>query len=150
MRCISVCWAFSFIPLGEGSAQKRSGIDNTNMKKLFVFLIGVLAFSQNVLAGSGYIRGQIESVALFNEGFPDSGHQTGNMEIQVKNGFSLPAGVSCDRKIVTTLKTSDPDRAMLNLLRDARNTKRTVLMVITDNPTYTAYPGRCSLLSVTE
>lgn len=118
------------------------------MKKLLIPTFIALVLSQNVFAGSGYVSVQIQSIAAV--GANAFGHKTGNMEIRIKNGFTPPLGVICDRNYITTLKTADPDRATLSLLRDAYNSGRTVTLGITDSPTYTAYPGRCSILSITE
>lgn len=70
------------------------------------------------------------------------------MEIKVKNGFNMPPGVFCDPNYVTTKLSMDPDRAMMNLLRDALTMNRPVILHVTDSPAQNAYPGRCSLVAV--
>ena len=118
------------------------------MKKLLVAVITVIAVSQNLFAGIGIITNvKIDDIAIIGVGF--GGHIAGNMEIKVRNGFTLPSGVFCsDTNYITTRKTVDPDRAMFNLLQGAYNAQRPVLLYITDNPAYTAFPGRCSILAV--
>ncbi|MBN3819310.1 hypothetical protein G3N57_23030 [Paraburkholderia sp. Se-20369] len=87
------------------------------------------------------------SIAVLGSAF--GGHVApGNMEIYVPAGIQLSGAVNCDIHYVTTLKTIDPDRSMLSLLRDAKNASQQVRLWISDDPVYTAYPGRCSLLSV--
>jgi hypothetical protein len=121
------------------------------MKRLFlstICAITALALSQNVFAGTGSTGSVlIQSVSVIN--VPFGSHKPGNVEIQIRNGFVIPSGVSCDANYITTLKLVDPDGAMLSLLRDARNSNQPVSLWITDNPTYTAYPGRCSIVGVT-
>ncbi|MCE7980072.1 MAG: hypothetical protein DYG89_02675 [Caldilinea sp. CFX5] len=128
------------------------------MKKLFIIIIAVLAmlalsqnvFSQTTPSGIALTNPvQIESIAIIGVGAP-IGHLNGNMEIKIKNGFSLPAGVKCDTNYITTKRAVDPDRAMLSLLRDAYNAHRTVQLYITDDSIFTAYPGRCSIIAVSE
>lgn len=117
------------------------------MKNLLVPIITILALSQNAFAATGLTASvYIESVAIVATAY--GGHIAGNMEVKVKNGFQLPSGVYCDTAYITTKKTIDPDRAMFSLLREAVVLQRPVRMHITDNSTYTAYQGRCSLLGV--
>jgi len=77
-------------------------------------------------------------------------HRAGNMEIAITGGFVAPPGLQCsDHYHVTTLQSSDPDRAMLALLDDIRwSPTASAGVTITDAPGLTAYPGRCSLRSV--
>jgi len=117
-----------------------------------VLLIAVMGFTAAwtsvASAGDDYVTVEIESISVM--GVNAFGHKAGNMELKIKGGFSS-SSVSCeDRNYLTTLKTADPDRAMLSLLRDARNSNRTVGLRITDNAKYTAYSGRCSVSYVTE
>ncbi len=112
-----------------------------------VLLIAVMGFTAAwtsvASAGSTFVTVKIETIAVVT-GF---GHKAGNMELKIKDGFS-PSGVNCSHDHLTTLKTVDPDRAMLSLLRDAHNSNREVTLGITDDAKYTAYSGRCSVLSV--
>jgi hypothetical protein len=117
------------------------------MNKLFISAIVVLAFSQNVFAASGQ-TGPVKIASLAMITAPFGGHLAGNMEVKVVGSFVLPLGVVCDNVIVTTRKALDPERAMLNLLRDAKQAGRFVRLGIDNNPSYVAFPGRCSLVSV--
>ncbi|MEI6746484.1 MAG: hypothetical protein WCL34_11020 [Methylococcaceae bacterium] len=116
-----------------------------------VLLIAVMGFTAAwtsvASAGDDYVTVKIESISVM--GVNAFGHKAGNMELKIKGGFS-PSGVNCSHDYLTTLKTSDPDRAMLSLLRDAYNSNRTVGLRITDDTKYTAYSGRCSVSYVTE
>ena len=76
------------------------------------------------------------------------GHTAGNFEIQIKGGFSVPAGMNCDSNYITTLKSVDADRRMLTMATTAQVTKQPVYLRITDDPTYRAFGGRCSLVWV--
>ena len=114
------------------------------MKKLLMYAIIVLTSSQTILAGEGDIGPVvIERLAIIATA--TGGHIAGNMEIKIKNGFTLPAGVSCDKNFITTKKTTDPDRAMFDLLLKAKGTPQLVFLRITDNPALKAFAGRCSL-----
>lgn len=78
-----------------------------------------------------------------------SGHKSGNLEVKIQGGFTLPAGFGCfDRIYLTTLKSVDADKRMFALLTAAQTAKQPVSLWITDDPTYTAAGGRCSLLAV--
>lgn len=77
---------------------------------------------------------------------PSGGHLAGNLEVRIKGGFTVPAGVSCDGNWITTLKSVDADKRLFALLALAQTTKQPVLLRVTDDPAYTAFPGRCSLV----
>lgn len=77
-----------------------------------------------------------------------AGHTAGNFEIQIKGGFTVPAGINCDSNYITTLKSVDADRRMLAMATTAQVTKQPVYLRITDDPTYRAFSGRCSLVWV--
>ena len=81
---------------------------------------------------------------------PVAQHQAGNIEVKIRNGFNLPAGAGCsDAYYITTLKTAlDNNRGLFALLTTAQLTGQAVMLAITDDPLYTAFPGRCSLLAV--
>ncbi|MDD5227504.1 MAG: hypothetical protein PHN45_10370 [Methylococcales bacterium] len=116
-----------------------------------VLLIAVMGFTTAwtsvASAGGTYVTVKIETIAIVSAAV--GGHKAGNMELKIKDGFS-PSGVSCSHDYLTTLKTADADRAMLSLLRDAYNSGRDVTLGITDDSKYTAYSGRCSVLSVVQ
>jgi hypothetical protein len=79
------------------------------------------------------------------------GHIPGNMEVHLVPALALPRTVSCDPSYITTRQTVDPNRTMTGWLRDAMlsPTVYKVNVRITDNPAYSAFPGRCSLEFVT-
>lgn len=111
---------------------------------MLITLVLVSCFSHDAFAGEGDIGPvQIERLGIIATA--TGGHMAGNMEIRIKNGFTLPSGVSCDTNYITTRKTTDPDRAMLSMLLKVQTTAQPIRLRITDNPAYTAYPGRCSL-----
>lgn len=90
---------------------------------------------------------KLDSVAIIAA--PIGLHKAGNIEIAVRNGFSL-SGLNCtDNYWVTTLKTTDPDGAMLALLNSIRTGAiANASIMITDDPLLTAYPGRCSIRAI--
>jgi hypothetical protein len=111
-----------------------------------------LAFSQNAFAGSGVLTHvTIQEVSVIGA-TATGGHLPGNMEIQIKNGFTPQPGVSCvgngASDHITTKSAIDPDRAMLHLLQAAVVNHRPVDLIITDDPANTAWGTRCSLLAV--
>lgn len=79
---------------------------------------------------------------------PSGGHLAGNLEVRIKGGFTVPPSVSCDGNWITTLKSVDADKRLFALLSLAQTTKQPVGLRITDDPAYTAWPGRCSLVWV--
>ena len=118
------------------------------MKKLLFGAALILAFSHSVFAGVGGtgLR-QIQGVGIIKT--KEFGHLSNDvMQIRVLGGFTPPSGVVCnDTTYLDTLKSVDPDRALFNLLRDAKTQRRNVLLYLTDDPTKTASPGRCSLVA---
>lgn len=96
-------------------------------------------------------EGNIYSVYIQDVGvvaLPSGGHLAGNLEVRIKGGFTVPSGVSCDSNWITTLKSVDADKRLFTLLSLAQTTKQPVQLRITDDPAYTAWPGRCSLVWV--
>lgn len=79
---------------------------------------------------------------------PSGGHLAGNFEVKIKGGFSLSNGVICDPNYITTLKSVDIDKRLFSLLTVAHSTKQAVQLRITDDPNFTAFAGRCSLVWV--
>jgi len=88
----------------------------------------------------------IERVAVI--GIASGGHNAGDFQIQIKGGFTVPTGMTCDSNFITTLKSVDADRRMLTMATTAQVTKQPVYLRITDVPAYTAFGGRCSLVWV--
>ena len=116
------------------------------MRKLVILTIIALASSRYVFASDANINVRIQSIAIIATATPSNGHLAdGNMEVKIAKGFVIPAVLTCiDNVYITTLKTTDPDRAMLTLLLKA-GTGPVVRLQITDEAPYTAYPGRCSI-----
>lgn len=86
---------------------------------------------------------KLDSIAVIAA--PVGAHKAGNVEIAVTYGFALPTGFRCtDNYRLTTLKTTDPDRALLGILEDIKIWGKGSL-TFTDDPALTAYPGRCSV-----
>ena len=111
-----------------------------------IFLLGS-TLSIHVLAAQGDVGPvYIEKVAVI--AIAAGGHLPGNLEIQVKGGFMVPSGLSCDGTYITTLKSVDADKRLFALLTLAQATRQPVYLRITDDPTYTAIGGRCSLVWV--
>jgi len=116
------------------------------MWKVWLTTVMALAFSHNAIAGEGDITPvKIERLAIVATA--TGGHLAGNMEIKILGGFKLPIGVFCDTTYITTRKTTDPDRAMFNMLLAAQTATSPpkIRLRISDAPALTAYPGRCSL-----
>jgi hypothetical protein len=112
-------------------------------------LSSMLCMGNAMASGSWFIQAvTVENVSVIQ--LATSGHLPGNLEIKVKDGFTLPAGASCtDRVYLTTLKSVDADKRMMALLLAAQTTKQQVALIITDDPAYTAFAGRCSIAAVT-
>ena len=114
-----------------------------------------LAFSTFILFGCANVfatQGDVGPVYIQSVGVislvSGGGHQAGNMEIRIQGGFSMPAGIACDPNYITTLKTSDPDKKLFALASMAQASKQPVFLHITDDSALTAFPGRCSLMTV--
>ena len=86
-------------------------------------------------AAQGYI-GPVYIDRVSAIGLAVGGHLPGNMEVKVQGGFTVPSGVACNNIYITTL------------LSLAQTKKQPVYLMITDDPTYTAFSGRCSLMFV--
>lgn len=113
--------------------------------KRFAVLFAVsFMYSQNLFAGEADIAPvRVESIAII--AVATGGHLPGNMEIKIRGGFLVPAGLFCSNTYITTKAIDDPGRTMLTLLLTNQGTNRYVRLRITDDPAHTAYPGRCSL-----
>jgi hypothetical protein len=116
------------------------------MRKLLILTIIAFASSRNVFGSEADITVRINSLAIIATHTPANGHLAdGNMEVKITKGFVIPAILTCtDNVYITTLKTTDPDRAMLSLLLKS-GVPSLVRLRITDEAPYTAYPGRCSI-----
>lgn len=119
------------------------------MKKRMGYLLVMMLFAIILASYANAGEGDIGHVYVENVGaivIQSGGHMPGNFEIKIKNGFALPSGVVCDSTYITTKKTTDPDKMMFALLVAAQLTNRPVDLRITDDPTYMAFGGRCSLV----
>ena len=116
------------------------------MRKLLILSIIVFASSRNVFGSEADITVRITSLAIIATHTPANGHLAdGNMEVKLRTAFVIPAGFTCtDNTFITTLRATDPDRAMLSLLLKA-GIGPIIRLRITDDAAKTAYPGRCSI-----
>jgi hypothetical protein len=107
-----------------------------------------LVFSQSALAAQFFVGPVfLDSVGAVGA-TPMGGHLAGNFEIKVRGGFTRPSGVTCDPNYITTKKSQDNfGNEMYYTLVQAVANNRPVAMWVTDDPTLTAWPTRCSLLS---
>ena len=76
------------------------------------------------------------------------GHAAGNIEIKVTNGIGSPAGITCDSNYIATRNTVPNFKEILSTLLAAQVAQKPVRIGITDDPSATAFGGRCSLVSV--
>jgi hypothetical protein len=117
-----------------------------------IFFAALLCVSATVATAGVGIIGPVglEAVTAIPLGFQGSTPQKpGDMEIITQGSFTLPPGVTCDTRIITTLASADPDRSMFQLLIAAVTNGQPVELAITDDPRFTAFSGRCSLVYVT-
>ena len=115
------------------------------MRKSFFAFVIMLALSPKLFAAETNI-GPVSIEHLTLIAVATGGHIAGNMEVKIKGGFTIPKGFTCtDTNYLTTLKTTDPDRAMLNMLLKVQTTSQPIQLRITDKPALTAYPFRCSI-----
>lgn len=89
----------------------------------------------------------IENVSVIEQAA--LGHRAGNLEVKIKDGFVLPAGLTCSNVYITTLDTDDPQKRLFVMLTMAKMKQQQVLLYISDDPLHLAIPGRCSLVAVT-
>jgi len=112
----------------------------------FVTIFLMVALPNRAFAGDGQAGVvHLDSVGVIPVALGQ--HHAGNIEVRVTGGFRLPDGVSCDGNILTTLKTSDPDKKLLAVLLLAKTLDRPIFLWITDGPLLNAFPGRCSIMS---
>lgn len=116
-----------------------------NLKKSLLMLFAILP-STSALAGQGIVGPvNLEYVSVISNA---NNHKPGSLEVGVATNFSLPSGVSCDTKHVTTLRSVKNYNALLQVLLAAHINNRQVYLGITDNPDKNAFPHRCSLTLV--
>ncbi|MFC7420815.1 hypothetical protein ACFQNF_13175 [Iodobacter arcticus] len=107
---------------------------------LFILLSSGSLFAAQGDIGPVYLE-KVIVIALAS-----GGHSAGNLEIQIKDSFVVPQGLNCNNTYITTLKSTDADKRLYSLLLLAQSTKQPVHLRITDDPAYTAFHGRCSLV----
>jgi hypothetical protein len=112
-------------------------------KWLFAFSCYISASSY---AGTVQVGASLDSVTII--GPTAFGHQAGNMEIKVTNGLGSLTGVVCDSNYIATKNTVTNFKEMLSILLAAQLAQKPVILGITDDPSLTAFGGRCSLVSV--
>jgi len=113
------------------------------MKKILLMCLIVIGFSNFSYAAQGILHSvYIERVAVISSW---GAHVPGNMEVKIKDGFALPAGVVCDNNHLATLKTVDGFNLMFTLLITAQSKNQPVMLGIANDASLTAYPGRCSI-----
>jgi hypothetical protein len=76
------------------------------------------------------------------------GHPAGNMEIKITGGTGSPAAVNCSPDYITTKANTPNFNQMLSILLVAQAAQKPLRIGITDDPTLTAFGGRCSLVTV--
>ena len=114
-------------------------------------IVMTLALSLSAFGAEADIPIKVQTLSIIATA--TGGHfAAGDMEIGVLNNFVIPPVFTCtDSHYLSTKKTVDPDRAMFNLLLKAKTTQPfpgeplTLIVRITDNPSLTAFPGRCSI-----
>jgi hypothetical protein len=115
------------------------------MRRYLVVFTFILAMSSKLFGAETNI-GPVSIEHLTLIAVATGGHIAGNMEVKITGGFVIPKGFTCtDTNYLTTLKTTDPDRAMLGMLLKVQKTSQPIQLRITDKPALTAYPGRCSI-----
>ena len=107
------------------------------------FICSFNASAGTIEAGPFYL----DSITVI--GVSAFGHQAGNIEIKITNGHGNPAGISCDSNYVATKSSVTGYQAILSTLLAAQAAQKPVRLGLTDDPSLTAFGGRCSLVSVT-
>ncbi|MEZ8822882.1 hypothetical protein AB6E04_00890 [Vibrio amylolyticus] len=108
------------------------------------FLLTIFA-SSSVQAKDVHLGPQmIESVAIVNSA--SFGHNAGNLEVKIEGGITDLKGLNCDVNYLTTTNDGVGFDNMVSVLLAAHVSSKPVLLGVTDNPAYNAYPGRCSIL----
>ena len=143
------------VPVQPITSHQKDGMKKRNLRKFWIPTVMALALSLSAFGAEADIVVSVQSLSIIDT--TTGGHYyPGDMEIGVLHNFVIPPGFTCtDSHNLTTRKTTDPDRAMFNLLLKAKTTPPftgeplTMQVRITDNPSLAAYPGRCSIEYVT-
>ena len=123
---------------------QRYFLRSLNLKSLLLIFLGMTVGAPLWAADGDVMSVLIQNAAVIQTAY--GGHQAGNLEVKILNGFAMPPGVSCDSTYLTTLKSADPDKRLFALLAIAQTTQKPINLHITDDPTYTAFGGRCSIM----
>lgn len=113
-------------------------MNKTIIVSLLAAILAAQAFANEAEVSGAYVR----SIAVV--GAPFGGHAAGNLEITFS--ATVPTTLMCDKTYITTPRTSDPDRAILNILREAKARNLPLNMRLSD--AVQGYAGRCSILAV--
>ncbi|WP_300751570.1 hypothetical protein [Janthinobacterium sp.] len=118
------------------------------VKFRFLSLLLMTAISSPAAAAVGATGPvYIENISIIEQAV--LGHRAGNLELKIKDGFTLPAGLTCSNVYITTLEADDPKKRLFALLTAAKMTQQPLLLHISDDPQHAAIPGRCSLVAAT-
>lgn len=112
---------------------------------VIVGLLAIIFSGQSAQATDVHLMSvNIDTVGVIEPAF--GGHQPGDLEVKLTNAFDpQQLGLNCyDPYYLTTLRTTDSNKRMFELLVAARLGGAPVTFWISDDPAYTAYPGRCS------
>lgn len=101
-----------------------------------------VAFADPVSTGPVYI----ESIAAIE--LQTAGHAPGNFEVKLREPLPEIAGISCHNTYLTTKKINDPDGRIFMMLILAKTKKMPVELYVSDDNSYTAIYGRCSITAV--
>ena len=118
------------------------------MFKNFILSVAMLGLASAATAGEGSLQlaGKIGNISIIEVSM--WGHKAGNVEIAIVGGFTPPSGVICrDRYYLTTLASTDSAGWMLKYL-NANRYDASIAAAITDDPQLQAFPGRCSIKSI--
>ncbi len=116
------------------------------MKKCKILAMFSFVFISNIVYAKDVQIGPVmlDSVAVLN--VSSFGHKAGNLEIKITNGIADLKGLNCNTNYLTTRNDGTGFKDMLAVLLAAHAAQRPLNLGITDNPAYSAFPGRCSLL----
>ena len=121
-----------------------------NRRNSGLLVVGLLALMAggSAFAAEGYV-GPVYLDSVGVQQIPGvTAHRPGNLEIKIRDGFTVPKGVNCESVYITTRKENDSDKRMFALLTAGHLAGRPVKLQISDDPALQAFPGRCSLLWV--
>ncbi|MEI8607654.1 hypothetical protein P4S70_00290 [Enterovibrio sp. Hal110] len=117
-----------------------------NLKKCRFLAVISFVFLSNLVSAKDVHFGPImlDSVAIVN--VASFGHKAGSLEIKITNGITDLKGLNCDANYLTTSNDGVGFKQMVAVLLAAHAAQKPLYIGVTDNPAYSAFPGRCSLL----